>query len=216
MSILIFANGNLAPGEWIRPYLAEATAVIAADGGLDHLLALDREPDLVIGDLDSTAASQIERLRQAGVEVLVQPEMKDESDLELALQYAVTHYDQEIILLGALGGRLDQLLANVFLLIAPFLAGRAVRLVDEFQTAWVLGQGENRISGRPGDLVSLLPLGGDVQIRQTTGLAWPLVDEALIQGLSRGISNRLTAETATVEVKDGTLLCVHVDAAWQR
>jgi thiamine pyrophosphokinase len=216
MSILIFANGNLAPGDWVRPYLAQATALIAADGGVEHLLALDRQPDVVIGDLDSTGADLIDDLRAAGVEVLAQPEDKDESDLELALQYALDHYDQEIILLGALGGRLDQLLANVFLLLAPFLIGRPIKLVDGFQTAWILGQGENRIDGRRGDLVSLLPLSGDAQIKRTTGLAWPLADESLVQGLSRGISNRLTADTATVTLEDGTLLCVHLDASWQR
>jgi thiamine pyrophosphokinase len=216
MSIVIFANGALAPGDWVRPYLESATAVIAADGGTAHLLALDLRPDVVIGDLDSAAAGAIDALRQAGVKVLVHPENKDESDLELALQYALDNYDEEIILLGALGGRLDQLLANVFLLVAPFLAGRPLRLVDRFQTARVLGRGENRINGAPGDLVSLLPLGGDVHVARTTGLAWPLADEALVQGLSRGISNRLTAGTATVTVADGTLLCVHLDAAWQR
>ncbi|MGD8806203.1 MAG: thiamine diphosphokinase [Chloroflexota bacterium] len=216
MSILIFANGNLAPGDWVRPYLAEATALIAADGGVEHLLALDQLPDVVIGDLDSADGDTIDRLRAAAVEVLVHPEMKDESDLELALQHAATHYDEEIILMGALGGRLDQLLANVFLLLAPFLAGRTVKLVDQYQTAWILREGENGIGGKQGDLVSLLPLGGDVRIKRTTGLAWPLTDEALVQGLSRGISNRMTAETATVTVEDGTLLCVHLDANWQR
>ncbi len=216
MSILVFANGNLAPGDWLRPYLDEATTLIAADGGVDHLLALDLMPDVIIGDLDSTADEIIDELQEAGVKLVVWPETKDESDLELALQYAMSHYDQEIIVLGALGGRLDQLLANVFLLMAPFLAGRPVKLVDGFQTAWLLGEGENQIRGRQGDLVSLLPLGGDVQIKRTTELAWSLADEALVQGLSRGISNRMTAEEATVTVEDGTLLCVHLDAAWQR
>lgn len=216
MSIVIFANGNLTPGKWVEVYLDEARQVIAADGGVDHLLALGRLPDVVIGDLDSTTEDVAARLREADVTMLVQPEMKDESDLELALQYAASQSDGDIVLLGALGGRLDQLLANIFLLMAPFLAGRLVKIVDEFQEAWIMSEGANRISGKQGDLVSLLPLGGDVAITRTTGLAWSLISEALAQGLSRGISNRLTTETATVEIADGTLLCIHLDATWQR
>jgi thiamine pyrophosphokinase len=216
MSILIFANGNLAPGDWVQSYLEQASLLVAADGGLDHLLALGVTPDVVIGDLDSTAEGVVTRLKEQEVDVLVRPQMKDESDLELALQHAVDHHEGEIILLGALGGRLDQLLANLFLLLAPFLAGRRVTIVDQFQEAWIMGPGQHLIEGKQEDLVSFLPLGGDVQIKGTTGLAWPMRHEALLQGLSRGISNRMTAATASVEVARGTLLCVHLDAGWQR
>jgi thiamine pyrophosphokinase len=216
MSTVIVANGELTAGEWVVPYLRQATTLIAADGGLDHLLTLGRTPDVVIGDLDSATKEALAAARQAEVEVLVHPAEKDETDLELALRYAAAFDDQEIIVLGSLGGRLDQSLANVFLLIAPFLHGRRVKIVEPNQEAWIMSAGENHISGSVGDRVSLLPLGGDARIKQTTGLAWPLVDEPLLQGMSRGISNRLIAETATVEIAKGTLLCVHLAAGWQR
>ena len=53
MAIFVFANGIIEDVEWIRPYLPQATAIIAADGGTRHLWALDRPPDVVIGDMDS-------------------------------------------------------------------------------------------------------------------------------------------------------------------
>lgn len=216
MMVLIFANGELSSGEWIESYLKKATTVIAADGGVDHILALERMPDVVIGDLDSMAPEATAMLRRTRVQILAHAELKDESDLELALRYAVDRDDGEIIVLGALGGRLDQLLANVFLLTAPFLRGHAVRIVDAFQEAWVMGKGKGQVRGEIGDRVSLLPLGGDVHVRRTEGLAWSLTDEQLVYGISRGVSNRLTAQTAMIEIKSGLLLCVHLAAAWQR
>lgn len=216
MNILVFANGELTLGEWIRPYLNRASALIAADGGLHHLQSLHRKPDVVIGDMDSIDPPLLTELRAEGVKLIVHPTDKDASDLELTLKYAAANYDGEILVLGALGGRLDQLLANVLLLTDPELQGRVVKIVQEHQQAWVITPGVERFMGNVGDLVSLLPLQGDAHIERTAGLKWQLRDEKLIYGQSRGISNIMTEEIAAIEVKQGTLLCVHTSIAWDR
>ncbi len=210
--VLVFANGELAAGDWLRDYLERAGAVIAADGGLRHLLALGRRPDVLIGDLDSlppgvdgdTAAAF------AGA-VLRYPRDKEETDLELALLYAVERYpDAEVLIVGGAGGRLDHLLANVLILAHPRLLGRPVRFVDDRQSAWLVATGATTIAGAPGDVVSLLPLGGPAHVAATGGLRWPLRDEWLAFGPARGVSNEMTAETATVRLAQGALLCVHI------
>lgn len=216
MNVVIFANGEAAVGDWMLPLVTQSTAVIAADGGTRHLRALGLWPDVVIGDMDSLEQGTMGDLRAHGVEIVEHPVMKDETDLELALRYAASMYETDIVVIGALGGRLDQLLANVFLLSAPFLRGRKVRIVEAQQQAWIMETGNNRISGQVKDQVSLLPLGGDVLIGRTEGLAWPLQEEKLLRGMSRGISNRMTAAEANVEVKSGTLLCVHLTREWGR
>jgi len=129
MTVLIFANGDMRGEEWIRPYLAQATAVIAADGGTAHLHRLNWRPDLVIGDLDSLSAALHEWLVAGHVPIQQFPTAKDETDLELALVYAATHFSDDIMLFGVLGGRLDQTLANIMLLTHSALAGRSVKLV---------------------------------------------------------------------------------------
>lgn len=216
MSVLIFANGDMSPGKWTAKYLERASALIAADGGLRHIQSLGRMPDLVIGDLDSVGSSELAELEQAGAEMVAYPEDKDATDLQLALQYAAKNYDDDILLFGALGGRLDQLLANILLLTDQCLHGRKARIVEEHQQAWLMDAGVHEFQARPGDLISLLPLRGDVRIKRSAGLRWPLQDDDLIFGSSRGISNELTNETALIEVGSGTALCIHTEMAWRR
>ena len=208
MAVLIFANGVMNGVAWVRPYLENATAVIAADGGTGHLQKLGYPPQVVIGDMDSLAPEMRRWLEAHQTTFITHPPAKDETDLELALLYAAARYPDEMLLFGALGGRLDQTLANVLLLTHPQLRGRAVQLIAETERAWLV-TAVSEIHGRPGDTVSLIPLGGDARVRAASGLAWPLQDETLVFGLARGVSNVMAADTAVVEVESGTLLCIH-------
>jgi thiamine pyrophosphokinase len=153
---VIFANGDPPNPETARRHANHADLLVAADGGAHHALALDLVPHVVIGDLDSLDEGKQTRLRSAGTRFFVHPAAKDETDLELALLYAAEQDARTIIVLAALGGRLDQTLANILLLAMPALVGRDVRLIDGPQTAFVV-RDEATIVGNPGDTVSLLP-----------------------------------------------------------
>lgn len=211
--VLVFANGTLDDSGWVAPYLARAVAVLAADGGLRHLLTLGRRPDVLLGDLDSLPPGIV--AENAAAEVIRHPRDKDETDLELALLHAVERFPaREVMVLGGFGGRFDHMLANVLLLAHPRLLGRPIRFVDDRQSAWLLAadppSGQTTITGAPGDIVSLLPLGGPAHVVATTGLRWPLHDETLAFGPARGVSNEMTAATATVRLGAGVVVCVHV------
>ena len=215
MSVLIFANGDLEQLEWIRPYIAAATAVIAADGGTNHLRRLDRLPDIVIGDLDSLSAPSRAWLQAAGVPLLQAPQDKDETDLELALLYAAAHYEEDILIFAAFGGRLDQTLANILLLAHPTFSGTHIELLTPNERAWLV-TAETEIHGEIGDTVSLIPLGGDVWVQSTQGLSWPLNNEKLTFGSARGVSNNLSDPIALLSISSGTLLCLHTRQSWKR
>jgi len=208
MALLIFANGVLDEVEWIRPYLSQATAVWAADGGSKHLFRLGHVPNRVIGDMDSLEPELQDWLASHQVPFDQHPVEKDETDLELALLLAAERPEDDIWLFGLLGGRLDQMLANIFLLNHPALSGKTVQLITATECAWLVRQ-QTEIVGQVGDMVSLIPLGGDAHGVSTRGLQWRLQEETLRFGLARGVSNRLTAEKATVTLESGLLLCVH-------
>jgi thiamine pyrophosphokinase len=215
MTVLLFANGDLEEIGWIRPYLAAATAVIAADGGTKHLWRLGHLPDVVVGDMDSLPKQARQWLAAAKVPLIVAPVNKDETDLELALLHAVTHFKEDILIFAGFGGRLDQTLANILLLAHPSLVACSIELLTPYERAWLVTT-ETEIRGEAGDTVSLIPLGGEVLVRQTTGLQWPLKDEILTFGPARGVSNTMTAAAATVSIESGPLLCIHTRQAWQR
>ena len=213
--VLVFANGDIVDYGWIGPWLAQATAVLAANGGTNHLMTLDHAPDVVIGDLDSLNGETRAWLEKTAVSLIVHPSAKDETDLELALLYAVEQYDDPVYVIGGFGGRFDQTLANILLLAHPHLQEQDIRFLTAHEQAWLVTS-ETTVAGEVGDTISLIPLGGDVFMVETTGLAWPLINEWLVFGPARGVSNQLTAVTATISIASGYLLCLHTSQHWQR
>jgi len=204
---IIFANGPLADLEAARAVPRRGDRLIAADGGLRHLRALGLTPHVLVGDLDSVEPADTAALKAAGVTIRQHPARKNETDLELALRLALEEGAVDVLILGALGGRWDQTLANLLLLAHPDFRSARVRLVDGSQHIYLV-RGETVIEGQPGDTVSLIPLGGDARGVTTTGLEYPLANGILPFGSTLGISNVLLDRTATVTVADGLVACV--------
>ena len=189
MRIVVVASGALAPGD--EAWLDGADAVIAADGGAASLDRLGRRPDRLVGDLDSAPPALVERLEAAGTRVDRHPVDKDASDTELALRAAIDDGAGQVDLLGAIGGdRLDHELANLLLLADPDFAGIELRAIAG-PTVVRAVRGGRRLSlrGDVGDLVTLLPIGGDAKGVTAVGLRWPLDAATLPMGRSRGLSN---------------------------
>ena len=187
--------------------------VVGADGGARHAAALGRRLDLWVGDGDSIGEDELAAIEATGIPVRRSPVDKDESDTELALLAALDAGAARITILGALGGaRLDHELANVWLLGHPRLTGRDIRLVDAAVRMRLVGPGRADLGGRVGDLVSLLPFAGDAGGLTTEGLRYPLRDERLRSGPSRGLSNVRVSSDASLTVGSGRILVVETPA----
>jgi thiamine pyrophosphokinase len=213
MRVLVFANGEAGDLDQIREaYVAPGDLVVCADGGTRHALALGLCPHAVIGDLDSLDPDTRGPLEAAGTAFLLYPRSKDETDLELALLYAVERGATQVIVLGARGGRVDHELGNYLLLAHPRLAACDVRVCSGSQEI-VLIRKASTFCGALGDLLSLLPIGGDAFGVVTHGLEYPLCDETLCFGLARGISNVFAVPEPRVRVRSGMLLAVHTRLA---
>ena len=193
--------------------------VIAVDRGALFAQAWGWPIDLLIGDLDSLPEAEVAALRAIGSPLITAPVEKDETDLELALAEALRHNPQEIIICAALGGRIDHMLANVLLLARPELAGRDVRIADSAQTLRLLHAAAEQITrvtldGAPGDLLSLLPVGGDAHGVVTAGLIYPLRDETLYFARARGISNVFATARPQISLQEGFLVLIHTPAEY--
>src|SRR5690349_3694872 len=147
--------------------------VVAADAGAETALRLGFVPDVVLGDFDSIRPAALVELKARGVRVESYPTDKDATDGELAIQRAVADAPRDLVLIGFLGGpRLDQELANVLLLTTLAVT---TKLVDGSNECRLVRPGETWAwLAEPGEIVSLLPLGGDARGVQTSGLRWRL------------------------------------------
>ena len=212
--IIIFANGELPDLDAARTLLQAGDYLIAADGGANHLLKMGILPEIVIGDLDSVDEDTLFQLTSAEVNIEQYSEDKDETDIELALGYAVEMRPSAILIVGGLGGRLDQTLANLSILTDPMLPKIDIRLDDGLEEVFFCRAsaekgGQVEVQGRSGDTVSLIPWHGPVEGVSTEGLQWPLYGETLFPDKSRGISNVMLSESASVKIENGLLLVVH-------
>ena len=212
---LVFANGPQIDLEAVRGLIRPEDYRIAADGGLHHLQRLGLQPDLLIGDLDSLEPGELEALKNTQVRVDQHPVHKDETDLELAVFAALREGCTTLLILGALGGRLDMTLGNIFLLALPELAAVDARLEDGREEVFLIPSVSERypqgrsIEGIAGDTVSLLPLSGPAGGIRTTGLYYPLHGETLYPERTRGVSNVMIAPQAQVSIETGQLICIH-------
>jgi thiamine pyrophosphokinase len=182
--------------------------VIAADGGANWCRAWQWPVSVVVGDMDSIREDVAAALRGHGVPFHAYPIEKDETDLEIALGYALEHAASEIVVAGALGARIDHTLGNLTLLALPALRRTETCIVDDAQTIWLV-RDRLTVHGRPGDTLSLIPFGGDASGVSLSGVYWPLDGAGMPFGPSLGISNRMTADRAEVEIESGSLLVVH-------
>jgi len=205
---ILFANGTMPQAALILPFLKPDDYYIAVDGGLRFIRNLYKTPGMLIGDLDSVSSAEVTGAEVQGVEIRRYKVDKDETDLELALLAAVEKGFDEILVIAALGGRLDQTLGNLNLLTLPLLEGIKVTIEDGSEEVFLI-RDRAEINGNPGDVVSLIAIQGEVKGVETRDLKYPLKHETLFQEKGRGISNVMLTDRAGVSIESGLLLCIH-------
>lgn len=204
------AHGDVAPSD--RAVAAAADVVIAADGGA---LALERWgilPKTLVGDFDSVGLDRMAKYRERGTTVVQYPFAKDQSDLEIAMRYAIDSGADEITLLGILGGaRVDHALTNAMLLADPAYRGRGLRAVFGDTEIRALHAGETAtLRGNIGDTATLVPVRGDAMGVRTEGLRYPLTGQTLHFGRSLGLSNVIATIPARVSIEKGVILVIEI------
>lgn len=207
--IIIISNGRLGDPAFFQRRLA-ATGnflTICCDGGIRHLERLNIQPDVIMGDMDSADAVKLAEYTARGVKTLKYPRDKDATDTQLALEYALELRPEAVEIWGALGGRIDHALANLFLLNLGVKAGIKTRLVDEYCEIFIVEK-DASFEEAPGQTVSLLALGSSAEGVTLDGFKYPLDNEVLETGSSRGASNIVAGSPAAIHVDSGRLLAI--------
>jgi len=206
----VVVMGGVAPNLSLAAALeVDDAIVVAADSGAVHALAAGYSIDIAVGDFDSLPHHILSDLERRGVRIERHPAAKDATDLELAIDVALREGADVITVVGGHGGRVDQSFANGFVLASPSYAHVSLHAVlDSALVSVIHGGGRVTVGGVPGDIVTLLPMHGDANGVTTTGLAYPLNNETLAAGTTRGVSNVLVDNEASVALEIGTLLVV--------
>lgn len=205
MTGVILCGGRITDYEYMRKYLPGKALILSADSGARHCRSFGILPDLLLGDFDSVSESDYAALIASGVETARYPEEKDMTDSELAVEIALKKGCDRVILLGALGTRLDHSASNLFLLKKLLDQGAEGILADEHNEVRLI---DKRIELEKQDdaFVTLLPLAGSAIGVSTQGLYYPLDNATLEVGSSWGVSNRFISEKAVVTLREGYLL----------
>jgi thiamine pyrophosphokinase len=200
---IVLAGGDITVTKALKDLCRDAELVIAADSGVRHAAPLGVTPDLLVGDFDS--ATEADLAPYPEVPRRTHPVRKDLLDLELALHEATARGATDLLVVGALGGRLDQTLAAL-LIAARYRQGYAVTLHSGDTTAHPLKMGDRLTldapDGQPFSLLSLAP----VSVVSLSGASYPLRRAELAFGVGLGVSNEVTAPPLEVTLHSGLAL----------
>ena len=186
----------------------EYGCIIGVDKGMEFLYQHQIVPSYIVGDFDSVNPDIAEYYRtQTKVPVREYNPVKDASDTEIAVRLAMTLGCCELVILGATGGRVDHLWANVQILTIPFRAGIDAKIVDRQNRIRLIG-GETHLTKEEayGPYFSVFPLGEEVYGFNITGAKYPLRDHELTPYDSLCVSNEIVGDEVVITFTSGTVI----------
>ena len=212
-SALLVANGQIENPVLLMELLINLYhfnnkfLIVSVDGALKNCLYLKLVPDIVIGDMDSIRENDIKILKTSNPEAqLIKSSCeKDESDTQLAMEFLVKNNIKNIILVGALGKRMDHSFANLLNISSEKLKSAEIKIIDKSYEFSVLRQSAE-ITGTIGNTLSIFSLTPETYFINTDGLKYKLHEEILLFCPVRGLSNIIEKEKVRLDFKDGVLL----------
>ena len=199
---VIFTGGD-PPNARVLEHLIGDALVIAADSGYGHAQSLGMQPHILVGDMDSIAASDVADAQARNVDIHTFDAAKDETDTEIAVSVAMQRGITNITVVSGGGDRFDHLLGMVHSLAATHCA----LYIGNARICFARPDVPANLSVSVNDTISLIPLGGSCVI-STTGLQWNLSNEELQAFASRGVSNTATNSNVSVTVSHGAVAII--------
>lgn len=208
MKAVVVGSGDPVGPELLKERCLDADIIIAADGGGLYLYEAGIVPDVLIGDFDSILSDVLDFFRsQKKVAICSFSREKDFTDMELAVEMAVSRGADEVCILSATGTRLDHSAGNILLLYS--LLQKGIRgWVEDANNRVYLTQGRMELKRLDNWKVSLIAISPEVNGVTTSGLQYPLMNDTLVLGSCRGVSNEFASDTAVISVEKGLLMVI--------
>ena len=190
--------------EFYQELIDKADTVFSADGGANHLLEIGRNPDFIIGDMDSITAETKSIYESKNIKFITFPKEKDKTDGELMIEEILNSGEyEEIDIIGGFGGRVDHFLSNIFLLEKY----EKIRFISD-ETLMEVLKDRKEIRDCKGKTISVIPISDKVRIKRLTGFKYCVENLNMKRGETTGISNIVTEDRAVVEVESGKVIVV--------
>lgn len=197
---IIFAGGEFA----VNDIVTDNSIIVCADSGYDSAILCGITPNVVIGDMDS-----VKNHLPDGIEKIKLNCEKDDTDTQAAIDYLCDKGCSEILLLGALGGRIDHEIGNIMLTVYALKKGVKLTIKDD-KTEIFAVEKEAEFEGDEGDIVSIIPIEKNAEGVTLSGLKYTLKNATMQVGKTLGISNEFLGGKAKITVKKGIVLVIKV------
>ena len=208
MKVILFAGAEIKQYDFCKKYLENADVILCCDSGIRHTRVLGIVPDYILGDFDSCQKEDLEYYKNMGITIKTFPTQKDETDMELGLDFAVKLGADNIVIFGGIGSRFDHTLANAHLLLKLLKKGIKAMIVDEKNCVELIDK-DIVLEGEKGELVSTIPLSMKVTGITLEGFAYPLTDHTLtIDDDIVAVSNVMMQNQCRISIKTGYLFVI--------
>ena len=181
----------------------EDDLVIAADGGYDTLVNLEKKCNLFVGDMDSL------KEYPAGLEILRYPVEKDETDMFLAYREGRRRGYSRFMIFGGVGGRIDHTFANLSLLIYGKKAGDDIILAADRYKIFAIKDEKISLCAPAGAHLSVFAFGEEARGVSLRGVKYCAENITLTPDFPLGVSNSFADKACEIEVVDGILIIMH-------
>lgn len=199
---VIIGGADIADYDKIRNHLGADDYVIYCDSGLNHVAALGRMPDLIVGDFDSHSNPDMD------VETIVLPCEKNDTDTVFAVKEAIKRGYKRFLLAGVIGARIDHTLGNVYILEYLDELGLMGEIIDDYSELELVSREPAYIADSYA-FFSLINITGTAKGVTIENAKYPLRDAEITCGYQYGVSNEVVpGKTAKVTVKEGKLLLI--------
>lgn len=176
--------------------------VIAADGGLKTLQDMNIVPDMIMGDFDSLGYVP------DGENVIRHEVMKDDTDMMLAVKFAMDKGYENIVIYGGTGGRVDHTISNIQTMLYASRRGASIEMCDSTNHYFAITDGNIRINGEFKGMFSVFALGGIAHNVTVKNALYCIDNFEMSPDNPRGVSNSFVGKEVTISVEKGSLLIV--------
>jgi thiamine pyrophosphokinase len=209
--INILAGGPVELLPNLNEYKQENEVWVGVDRGVFTLINMNITPQIAFGDFDSVTKQELMIIEENVENMKIYKPEKNETDMELALNWAIEQRPDLIRVFGASGGRLDHFLANVQLLVKPLMEDNNVKifLIDKQNIISLKGPGSYKMKMRSDKkYISFVPLTLSVKGLTLEGFKYPLKNRHISIGSTLCISNELVSDNGTFSFSEGILLVI--------